>query len=105
MCYDCYIEHGKPKILNINVRRAAASIEELYDHPDCCVGGYAHIVTDDWNVDDCHIDFCIKEAEKGEYDIDEEGRQLCLSVLQQMKELSEDERYSALALVDGFIKE
>lgn len=103
MCYGCYEEAGKPKILNEEVKKAADLIGKLYEHPDCGAGGYAHVVTDDWNLEDGSIDFCIKEAEKGEYDIDEEGRQLCLSILNQLKSLSKDERYSSLALADGFI--
>jgi hypothetical protein len=76
----------------------------LYKQDGCSVGGYAHIVTEDWNLDDACIDWCITEAEKGEYgDISEEGRQASIEALKCLKELTEDERCSVMAMVDGFI--
>ena len=105
MCYSCYEEAGKPVKINEEVKKAVDMICILYDYPCCSSGGYAHIVTDDYNLEDTHIDFCIAEAKKGNYEfIDEQGRKLCLKVLNQMKKLSKEERYTALALFDGFIK-
>lgn len=104
MCYGCYEEAGKPAIVNDKTKKAAELIKDLYEQDGCGVGGYAHIVTDDWNLEDGNIDWCITEAEKGEYEhISEEGRQACINTLKCLKELTEDERYSALALVDNFI--
>ena len=104
MCYECYEEAGKPAIVNDKTKKAAELIKDLYEQDGCEVGGYAHIVTDDWNLEDGNIDWCITKAEKGEYeDISEEGRQACINTLKCLKELTEDERYSALALVDNFI--
>lgn len=104
MCYGCYEEVGKPAIVNDKTKMAAELIKYLYEQDGCSAGGYAHIVTDDWNLEDGNIDLCITEAEKGEYEhISEEGRQACINTLKCLKELTEDERYSALALVDSFI--
>lgn len=104
MCYKCYEEAGCPAIINEKTKTAADLIKKLYQHPDCMAGGYAHIVTDDWNLEDYNIQSSISAAEKGEYDwINEEGRQLCLQTLHSLKPLTENERYSALALVHGFI--
>jgi uncharacterized Fe-S cluster-containing radical SAM superfamily protein len=105
MCYECYEEAGKPTIINDKTKKAAELIKTMYEQEGCSVGGYAHIVTDDWNLDDDSVDWCIKEAEKGEYEhISDHGRQSCLNTLKCLKELTEDERYSALALVDYFIE-
>lgn len=86
------------------VIKAVKLIVKLYEHPECEAGGYAHIVTDDWNLEDEDIDFCIKQAEKGEHDIDEKGRKLCLEVLNQLKSLNEYERYLSLDLAHSFIE-
>lgn len=103
MCYQCYIDSGKPEVVNDRVKSAAAAITKLYEHPDCGVGGYAHIVVDDWNTEDGNIDYCLMEALGGKYDIDEEGRQLCIEVLNKLKPLTEDERITALAIHNKFI--
>lgn len=104
MCYGCYEEAGKPRIVNEEVEKAADLVRKLYNQPGCGAGGYAHIVTDDWNLKDNHIDFCIQETDKAENEgMSEESKQVCLDVLNQFKKLSLDERYSALAIVDGFI--
>ena len=105
MCYGCYQEAGKPAVINEKTKRAAELINEIYEQDDCGAGGYAHIVVDDWNLDDSDIDFCINEANKGEYDISEEGKLACLNCLHFLKDLSEDERYSAMAIADGFLSE
>lgn len=104
MCYNCYEEAGKPAIINEKTKKAAELINEIYEQEDCGVGGYAHIVVDDWNLDDSNIDFCINAANEGKYDISEDGRQACLKCLHYLKELSEDERYSAMAIHDNFLE-
>lgn len=103
MCSNCWIDNGSSKIYNEEVEKAADLIDELYECEDGGVGGYAHIVTDDWNLEDHSIDWCIEAAEKGEYKhLNEECRQASLKALQQLRKLSEEERYSALALSSGF---
>jgi len=103
MCYGCYEEAGKPAIVNERTKKAAELIEEVYEQYDCGTGGYAHIVVDDWNLDDSSIDFCINAANEGDYDISENGKQACLNCLNYLKELSEDERYSTMAINDKFL--
>lgn len=104
MCYGCYEKAGKPAIVNDKTKKALELVKNLYEQDGCGVGGYAHIVTDDWNLEDWNIDWCILEAEKGEYeDILEEGRQACINTLKFLRELTEDERYSVMALFDGFL--
>ena len=103
MCYGCYEEAGKPAIVNEKTKKAAELIKEIYEQDDCGAGGYAHIVVDDWNLGDGDIDFCIDAANKGSYDISEEGKQACLNCLNYLKELSENERYSAMAINRQFV--
>jgi len=104
MCYTCWVEAGKPRIKNKKTLWAAELIDAVYSNDDCGVGGYAHIVLDDWNLDDDDIDFCITQAEKEVYDnIGEQGRLVCLACLRHLKTLTMEERFSALALQDNFI--
>lgn len=105
MCINCYTEAGSPKIINEKVERAADLIDVLYETEDGGAGGYAHIVTDDWNLDDGCIDRCIEDCKKGGQDVSEETRLASLSALEALRELSEDERYTALALNGGFLTE
>jgi hypothetical protein len=62
MCEQCYIDAGSPSIINEKTEHAARLIESIYDSPEGGVGGYAHIIVDDWNLDDDSIDFCLNEA-------------------------------------------
>lgn len=107
MCINCWVEVGSPNIVNEKTKNAAELITELYEQEDCGVGGYAHIVVDDWNLDDNSIDYCIGVAKKGEGDyenISEEGRQACLTTLNYLKQLSKEERYSAMAIHSNYIQ-
>ena len=123
MCYGCWEEAGKPTTDTPAIRAAAASVIALYEHPNCIVGGNLHIVTDDWNLEDSNLAFCrhcIEHA--GQMPLDgstfpahlhynERKRanpdppdqlaveQTCLDALAA---LTEDERYAAMALADGF---
>lgn len=104
MCYGCYEEADKPAIVNEKTIKAAESVQFLYKQEGCLVGGYAHIVTDDWNLDDDDIEFCIKAAETDEYNWkEEEGRLSALDALYLFRDLTLDERYSALALASNYI--
>ncbi len=35
------------------------ALTRLYSLPDCCSGGPLHITTDDLNVEDADLDFCV----------------------------------------------
>jgi hypothetical protein len=103
MCIFCYEEAGEPKILNDKTKKAAVLIKDLYTRDGCESGGYGHLVFDDWNID-C-VDFCIEEAQKGQFDfIDDYDRDFCIEVLEYFDTLTDDEKYTALAMVDNFIK-
>ena len=91
MCRSCWDEAGQPAIDTPEVRRAVRLIEDVFHESG--VGGKLHIVIDDWNVEQEHLDFCagrvVTEAERR-----------CHGAL---NELSEAERMSALALHGGFL--
>ena len=79
-----------------NIIEAAKRIYELYKTDDGGVGGYAHIVFDDFNIEQENILWCIKEAEKGEYDYSEETRQASLKALRACLSLTEEEVWKAI---------
>ncbi len=105
MCYGCYEENGKPAIVNDKTKKAAELITNIYNQKDGAAGGYAHIVTDDWNLTDDDIEYCINSAnEKSSEDyISEQCRLVCIECLNYIKELTLEERYSAMALSNDFI--
>lgn len=105
MCYGCYEDAGCPKIKSQKTVKAASLISAVYDCEYGGVGGYGHIVFDDWNIGDSNIDSCIEEASEGKYfDGEEEIKVASLEALVFFKTLTEEERYSALAIQDGFLK-
>lgn len=104
MCGDCWKEYGNPKIVNPKTKEAVNLIRKVYDFS--CVGGGLHIVLDDWNLENHHLEFCrnyIEENKDSQFSSIEqyeaEGR--CLALFMEM---TIDERASALALADGFFE-
>ena len=101
MCYSCYEKYGKPSIVNHTTKRTAELVRVIYEFSD--VGGNAHIVLDDFNIEDHHVEGClndvrIKEAsgETGQL----QAERKCLEAFQAM---TLDERASALAIYEGWI--
>lgn len=100
MCITCWEENGKHAILNEETKITAKLIGAVYDWDS--VGGNAHIVVDDMNLEDGNIDFCIDAARN-----DKESpigkimaELLCLNALRL---LTVPERYSAMAIHNGYI--
>lgn len=81
-------------VLNDAVLAAADAVNELYEVH--AAGGSAHIVTDDWNLENHSIEFCIGYAK-------DEGDDIALDVLHLFKELRVGERATALAIFDGYL--
>src|SRR5690606_30658274 len=108
MCYGCYEEYGFPRIVTASTLAAAEAAKKVYEFS--CVGGNLHIVLDDWNIEDCNLEFCrqsitrIRAGSPEKYDdttpeqVDAEDE--CLKLLEPM---SLDERASSLALWDKFL--
>lgn len=100
MCQGCYAEAGSPKPQNAATISVAALVCNVYSYSS--VGGNAHIVLDDWNVDDEAIDWCltvalsdnVHEADRHQL----EAERLCLEA---MRALPLDQRYAALAVAEG----
>lgn len=102
MCEGCWYEYGLPKIDTPAVRAAADTIRAVYNAPGGLAGGNLHIVIDDYNVEDEHLEFCAaRHAEHVGTDdpalVDAEAR--CIDAL---RPLTEEERVSAIALCDGY---
>lgn len=110
MCEGCYEDYGRPTIVTDRTLAAAELIRQVYEYS--IVGGNLHIVVDDWNLEDDDLEFCLKEIAKGgrsdpnysdECDSKEQLviEERCCKLLANM---SLEERVSALALHDGYLK-
>ena len=105
MCYNCYIEDGSPQIVNERTIKGAKLIDEIYEQHNCGSGGYAHIVVDDWNIDDESIDCCLNKRNIELFsDISMYSRNVIDTCLRYLKELSYDERVSSMAIHSGILK-
>lgn len=62
----------------------------MYTLPGFGAGGYAHIVTDDWNLD-C-LNFCIELCDKNEEKLPDNHVALCRKILIASRFLNEIER-------------
>jgi hypothetical protein len=108
MCYGCWQEMGKPAMRSPSIEEAAQKIERLYDE-FCCDGGNLHVVTDDWNLEDCYVQFCKQTVDRiltgkiERYD-DINPPQVALEkeVLDLLMPMSEAERGAALALANQY---
>lgn len=99
MCLGCYAEAGFPKIINANTKRIVELAERVYEF--CSSGGNLHCELDDYNLDDDFID------EFKPYDPNVNPVQLALEreCYAALKAATEDERYAAVALRDGYLRE
>jgi hypothetical protein len=103
MCYGCYEEMGSPKIVNDATTLAARLIDRVYDFSGA--GGNAHVVLDDWNLEDNDIRWCLTEglamgAAFGDSKEQMNEERACLEALLA---LSKDERASAMAIYEGWL--
>lgn len=108
MCEGCWREYGSPKLDTPKIRYARELIDRLYDHPEGAVGGYCHIVTDDWNLSKDNIRSCLKfvaDDRVGACKYPHEDRALLdleEEILRLLLDMPLKERASALAMVRGF---
>jgi len=101
MCLGCYAEAGFPKLVSPTTKRIVELSEKVYEFS--CVGGNLHCELDDWNLEDGFFE----DAELKPYDPNVRAEQLaaereCYAAL---KAATEEERYSALALRDGYLRD
>lgn len=109
MCSGCYEEAGSPRIDTPQIRRVVKLCEQLYAFAP--VGGNCHIVTDDWNIEDSHIEYCQRQVAEGGWLDWRTGKhynnnpaQLAIEkeLLDLMRPMSEAERASALGMMWGY---
>jgi hypothetical protein len=105
MCYDCWKnKYNAPKIINENVKKTIDLIQEIYKTES--TGGDCHIVLDDFNIENDHIQWCIDWINRNEIpEIGPEVKAIELECMNLMLTMSIDERAIALALADGYINE
>lgn len=104
MCIGCCNQYGPTaQDVNDDVTRAARLIDRVYEHNN--VGGNAHVVLDDWNLEDGHIEWCLQHSLSD--DRTWEGpTELLLAereALRALQPLSLRQRAAALALHDGYL--
>ncbi len=109
MCYGCWEKAGKPAIINEKTQLAAALCLQVYEFS--MGAGSAHVVIDDWNVHDeaIHGNLVFIERvkcgfEEKEHEHDPEELECAKMALEALQELTEPERYSALAIQEGYVK-
>lgn len=79
------------------MQKAIEAIIKLYGTDGGLCGGYAHIVFDDDNIEDSHIDWCIKECEDyDKYGIGEPCRIASLEALKLIKQVPYNERHRVI---------
>jgi len=49
--------------MNEKIAAALVLIEKVYEHSDS--GGGLHVVLDDWNIEDGHVEYCCQHHIKG----------------------------------------
>ena len=86
MCKKCWIEAGEPRFESPNLRDLATRLRKL-DRLGAC-----HPVIVDWNVDNINIAYCLTE---------ENIKPSEAFALKELLTLSEDRRYSVMAMTDG----
>lgn len=90
MCFGCYERYGSPRIATDATRHAARLIKKADPF------GPLHIVVEDDNLEDCHLEFCRSAVFTKGSEVD----RACFSAL---IELSLDERVSAMAIAQEYI--
>lgn len=86
MCIGCYEEQGSPAP-TLAARELGERLKAVNEFGGC------HIAVSDWNLDDECIDFCIAQP-----DTTQDER----AVMVALKALTEDQRYAAMAVADGY---
>lgn len=100
MCEGCWNEMGSPKLVSPKIREAARLIDGIYEFSG--VGGNAHIVVDDFNLGDDSIQYCLDHLGENFHEAGKEQLDYEKKALLALKELTLEERASALALHGGY---
>ncbi len=100
MCFNCFINKFVKPIVNDKVIHCSELIDKVYEYTGA--GGNAHIVVDDWNLEDHSIESCLKYLEEDK-EVSDGERKATYECLIALKGLNEDERYCAMGIHDGHI--
>ena len=101
MCFECWRDqYNSSYIINDKTKKAVKLIKEVYKYHGA--GGSLHIILDDWNLEDSHVDFCGKVISLNEYDDPPELLDAELKCYEALKKMSIEERASALAIERGY---
>jgi hypothetical protein len=102
MCLGCYAEARFPKIVSPITKRIVELSNRVYEFNG--VGGNLHCELDDWNLEDNFFEDSEMKIWHPDTSSPEQiaAERECYAAL---KAASEDERYSALALRDGYLRE
>jgi len=102
MCYACYKKYGEPSIVSEATLKAAELVYAVYEFSS--VGGNAHIVLDDFNIEDSSIDWCLTEGLQTNIHEHDAGQlQIERECLECFKAMTVAERASTLAICEGWI--
>lgn len=99
MCIDCYDQYDAPRIYNDKVKKAVKLIGQIYDFHSA--GGALHIVLDDWNLERHYIDYCEDYMNLEKEGIIPKKHKIQMDCIALLKQMTIDERASALALHNG----
>jgi hypothetical protein len=100
MCLGCYAEYRFPKIISPATTRAVELVEKVYEFS--CVGGNLHCELDDWNIDDEFFEADDLKVWHGDASAAQiEAEKECFHAF---KAMTLDERASALALRDSYLR-
>lgn len=105
MCEECWAKLGNPDVRTPNTFKTVKAIRKLYCMPECGAGGPLHILTDDWNVRDHDIDFCTQSLEEDRNEFSQEVNNISNEILDLIRPMTVEERYTVLAIESGFITE
>lgn len=109
MCLGCFHEYLAdpdvgPTPVSDAARVGAALVQALYEYEWSGAGGAAHVVVEDWNIEDHFVQGCLDHeadwyAEKASPD----ERALCRAVLEHFASMSVADRNNALALEGNMV--
>lgn len=107
MCMGCLEEHDAYSALPAteNMLQAASLIEELYEYHSA--GGPLHVITDDFNVEDSNLAFCLLQIPgwNDPYNAEDSPHVQWLSskILDLLEPMTESQRGASIGIAHGYI--
>lgn len=104
MCARCHEEANSPTLWNDSIKRAVDLIHRVYRYHS--TGGLLHVVLDDWNIGDEHVQwaeaYVTQEAVRWKAE-EPEMVAACQELAPLLAAMTEQERASSLAYADGVL--